>query len=76
MNEHWTENQGRAGAATCRVRTGGQQGAEARSTVPELRETVVSFRFVPTSYLAACEASVDHGVERLLYLQSLIDEEG
>ena len=73
MNEQWTENQG---AATCRVRIGDQQVAALRSIVPELPETVVSFRFVPASYLAACEASVDRGVERLLYLQSLIDEEG
>jgi hypothetical protein len=72
MNEFWTEAQGGAGAAACRVRTEDPKG----SNVPELREAVVSFRFVPESYLAACAAALDHGVERLLYLQSLIDEEG
>lgn len=36
-----------------------------------------SFRFVPVSYLLShCNVACDHGLDHLLYLQSLIDEEG
>ena len=35
------------------------------------------FRFVPLSYLINhCDVACDHGIDHLLYLQSLIDEEG
>lgn len=44
--------------------------------VPEAWETVVRLRFVPLSYLkTACDIQLDRGVERLLYLQSFIDED-
>jgi len=43
---------------------------------PEARENVVRLRFVPLSYLKrASDVQLDRGLDRLLYFQSLIDEE-
>ena len=44
--------------------------------VPEAWETVVRLRFVPLSYLQTiCDVQIDRGLDRLLYFQSLIEEE-
>jgi hypothetical protein len=38
-------------------------------------ETVIRFRFLPLSYLTNCNVEWDPGIDRLLYVQSFIDEE-
>ena len=38
-------------------------------------ETVIRFRFLPLSYLTSCNVEWDPGIDRLLYVQSFIDEE-
>jgi hypothetical protein len=42
---------------------------------PELWQTIARYRFVPLSYLAACDLDSDAGVAQLLYLRSLISDE-
>jgi hypothetical protein len=42
---------------------------------PEIWGTVGRFRFVPSSYLEACDLDSDSGVAHLLYLRSLISDE-
>ena len=42
---------------------------------PEIWQIVGRFRFVPLSYLAACDLDSDSGVAHLLYLRSLISDE-
>jgi len=43
---------------------------------PEGWDTIRQFRFVPLSYLTNhWDPDGDHGIDHLLYLQSLIDEE-
>jgi hypothetical protein len=44
--------------------------------LPEAWVTVRQFRFVPLSYLTNhCSLDWDHGIDHLLYLQGLIDED-
>jgi hypothetical protein len=42
---------------------------------PETWQTTGRFRFVPPSYLAACDLDSDSGAAHLLYLRSLISDE-
>jgi hypothetical protein len=42
---------------------------------PETWQTMGRYRFVPLSYLAACDLDSDSGVAHLLYLRSLISDE-
>lgn len=42
---------------------------------PETWEIMGRFRFVPLSYLTACDLDSDSGVAHLLYLRSLISDE-
>ena len=42
---------------------------------PENWQTMERFRFVPLSYLAACDLDSDSGAAHLLYLRSLISDE-
>lgn len=44
--------------------------------LPEAWVVVRQFRFVPLSYLTDhCNLDWDHGIDHLLYLQGLIDED-
>ena len=47
----------------------------ARLGPPEIWQIEGRFRFVPLSYLAACDLDSDSGVAHLLYLRSLISDE-
>ncbi len=42
---------------------------------PETWETIGRFRFIPSSYLVACDLDSDSGAAHLLYLRSLISDE-
>ena len=71
---------GNCGAATALAYSPGSQTMSDCDPIahlaPEPWENVVRLRFVPLSYLRlASDVQLDRGLDRLLYFQSLIDEE-
>jgi hypothetical protein len=41
----------------------------------EAAHTIKRFRFVPPSCLVRCNPAYDHGIDELIYLQSIITDE-